>query len=61
MMQNRRMKKLFKGLKSDAADKRLANVGAEPMPFTTEEFADYLKSETAQVRKLMCKVGIRAD
>jgi tripartite-type tricarboxylate transporter receptor subunit TctC len=52
---------LVKGLKTEEANKRLASVGAEPLPSSIEEFADYLKAETAQFAKLIRDAGIRAD
>ncbi|HTD91945.1 MAG TPA: tripartite tricarboxylate transporter substrate binding protein [Burkholderiales bacterium] len=52
---------LVKGLNTPEAHKRLAGVGAEPLLSTVEEFADYLKTETAQFGKLIREAGIRAD
>jgi tripartite-type tricarboxylate transporter receptor subunit TctC len=52
---------IVKLLNTPDAHKRLANVGAEPLPSTVEGFADYLKSETAQFAKLIRDAGIRPD
>ncbi len=52
---------LVKGLNMPDAIKRLAGVGAEPLPSTIEAFADYLKTETAQFSKVIRQAGIRAD
>ena len=52
---------LVKALQTPEAIKRLAGVGAEPLASSVEEFADYLKSETAQYAKLIRDAGIRGD
>lgn len=52
---------LVKAINTPEAHKRLAGVGAEPLPSSVEEFVNYLKAETAQYGKLTREAGIRGD
>jgi tripartite-type tricarboxylate transporter receptor subunit TctC len=52
---------LVKSINTPDAHKRLAGVGAEPLPSSVDEFVNFLKSEMAQYGKLVREAGIRGD
>lgn len=52
---------LVKGVNSTEAHKRLASVGAEPMPSSIDEFAEFMKAETALYARIIREAGIRGD
>ncbi len=52
---------LVKVISTPEAHKRLASVGAEPLPSSVDEFANYIKSEMALYGKLVREAGIRGD
>lgn len=52
---------LHKALASADLKERLAAVGVEPLVNTPEQFADFLKSETARFGKIVKDAGIKAQ
>jgi hypothetical protein len=42
-----------------AVQERLAKVGTEPMPMSTEEFGKYFRADVLSTAKLMQQVGIK--
>ena len=50
-----------KGLQAPETQRRLQNVGAEPMASTIQEFSDFIKSQTQLMTELIHHAGIKAD
>ena len=42
-----------------AVQERLAKVGSEPMPMSTDEFARYFRDDVLSTAKLMQQVGVK--
>ncbi|MDP2240101.1 MAG: tripartite tricarboxylate transporter substrate binding protein [Burkholderiales bacterium] len=52
---------LHKALAAPDLKERLATIGVEPMTSTPEEFADFLRSETARYARLIKDAGIKTN
>ena len=48
-----------KAMQLPAVQERLAKVGSEPMPMSTDEFARYFRDDVLSTAKLMQQVGVK--
>lgn len=52
---------VVKALRADDVKQKLSAENTEPVGNTSEEFADFLKKETAKFAAVIKKTGVRAD